>query len=420
VALVRRLLQAGPGEANPYTTRLLRQAFLGARTETGKTVTVERALQFDVVWACIRFRAWSIGQLPLLAYERLGDHERRRARDFPTARILRRPNVEQSGFQAWGLASTHLNSWGNVYLGKAFHPMSGRVRALWPIHPELVRVGREGGQKVFYIRDAESGIEDPEPYTTAEIIHIWAFSLDGLTGLSPVGMGREAIAAGLSRDQFAHRLHKDGAIPFGILSTDQELSDDAAERLERRFNRKHRGSRNSRRTAVLERGLKYQALTLPPADSEFIKTEELGIAKICRWFNVSPTMVFGHSGDSMEYKTVEGEALRTLVFNLGPELACIEQGLEGDHDLFPRRPGDVESRWFPEFLADAMLRADTLSRYRAYSVATGGRAWAWPSEIRPKEGLPPDDRIDDPELNPPRGSSLAEGGGDRSAPTDQP
>jgi len=409
VSLAGRLFQAAPGAPNPSNTLWLREAFFGAGSQAGKTVTVDSALRFDVVWACIRFRAFGVGQLPLIVYERLGDEERQRARNVPAARLLRRPNPEHVQMNAWGLVSTHINSWGNAYIGKKFWP-DGTVRSLWPIHPQLVRVAREGGVKLFYLRDAETFVEDPEPFTAAEIIHVMGFSLDGLVGLSPIGYARESIGAGLAMDEFANKLWSNGGIPSGFLSTDQELSDETIKRLERRWNRRHRGSFNARRTAILEAGMKYNTVALPPDDAQFLGTQELSVRKICRWFNVSPSMVFGTNGDSLTYKTVEGEALRFLVFELNPELVLIEQTLEWDPDLFPRRPGDVESRWFPEFLADAMLRADTLNRGRSYALSLGGRAWQLPSEVRRREGLAPDPRLDDPTFNPPRGVSLGGGG----------
>jgi phage portal protein BeeE len=49
-----------------------------------------------------------------------------------------------------------------------------------------VRVAREKGVKLFYLRDPENGIEDPRPYTDRDFIHVWDFSIDGLTGLSPI------------------------------------------------------------------------------------------------------------------------------------------------------------------------------------------------------------------------------------------
>jgi hypothetical protein len=44
---------------------------------------------------------------------------------------------------------------------------------------------------------------------------------------------------------------------------------------------------------------------------------------------------------------------------------------------------------------DALLASDTVARYGAYSVATGGKPWLLPSEVRAKERYPRVDGIDD-------------------------
>ena len=61
---------------------------------------------------------------------------------------------------------------------------------------------------------------------------------------------------------------------------------------------------------------------------------------------------------------------------------------------------------YAEFLFDDLLRGDTTERYTAYNVATGGRPFMWPSEVRAKENLPADDELDE---QPPQGAAVANG-----------
>jgi phage portal protein BeeE len=140
---------------------------------------------------------------------------------------------------------------------------------------------------------------------------------------------------------------------------------------------------------------------LKPADAEFIASGNHSVQKIARWFGVWPSMIGGASADTMTYKNLEGEALRFLMFSMSPEWSLIEQTLEGDPDLFPMRPGDVEPQFFPKFKRADFLEVDPLTAAKVDALATAGRLWELPSEIRKKRQLPPDPRVDDPTFNPP-------------------
>ena len=412
MALVRNLqasmglpLPTGP---NPETTRWYRMPFWSGGTKAGKTITVERALQFDAVWQCIRLRAWTTGQLPIRIYERLGEDDSRPAPNYQANRPLKQLNREHTRMAGMGLASTYLNSWGDAYLGKTFNA-SGKVAELWPIRSDLVRVSREDGIKLFWIRDADSRVEYPEPFTDGEIIHVMGFSLDGLRGLSPVGMAREAIGAGLAMDEYQNRFYRNSSIPPLILSSDQVLSVAARKRMRRDWERVSRGFRNSWRTAILEQGVKATPLALPQKDSEFIKGSEHNIQKITRWFGLWPSMIGATDNSSMTYKTIEGDSLRFLMFSMTPEWVLFEQAFEADRDLFPRRPGDLEPPFFPKFKRSDFLQIDPLTQAKIMATANGRRAWMLPSEQRKELHLPPDLRLDDPVFNPPGSAGSGSG-----------
>lgn len=406
MALVRRMQAAGsPLGPNPFQS-LNRYPFWSASTQAGKTVTVERAHRFDAVWQCIRLRSWSTWQTPIRIYERLDDDNSQPARGHRVTRLLARPNPEMNRATLMGLLSTHLNAHGNAYWAKIFSGVIGPdgnelVSELWPIPGDCVRVVREGGVKHFYVRDADTGRENPEPFTSGEIIHFMGYGLDGLTGMSPIGFARESVGAGLAMDHFLNIFWKNSGVPPLVLTSDQELSDEARKRMRRSWDRVTRGFRNSWRTAILEQGVKPVQLSMPLADAEFLASGNRTLQQICRWFGLYPSMIGASSGDSMTYKNLEGEALRHLMFSMNPEWALIELTLEADNDLFPLRLGDVEPQFFPKFKRSDFLEVDPLTQAKIDATAVGGRLWELPSEVRKRRHLPPDQRVDDPTFNPP-------------------
>lgn len=406
MGLVRRLQAASPIGPNPLDS-LNRYPFFGAATHSGKTVTVDRALHLDTVWQCIRLRSWATLQTPLRVYERLADDNSQPARGHRMTKLLYRPNPEMVRANLLGLTSSHLNAQGNSYWGKSFSgvisPVDGHelVDELWPIPASCVRVVREGGVKHFYVTDADTGREHPEPFTSREIVHFMGFSMDGLTGLSPIGYARETIGAGLAMDHFLNVFWKNSGVPPLVLLSDQELSDTARKRMRRDWDRVQRGFRNAWRTAILEQGVKPHPLSLSLPDAEFVANGQHSEQKICRWFGIWPSMIGATSGDSMTYKNLEGEALRFLMFSMNPEWSLIEETVSGDPDFFPMRLGDVEPTHFTKFKRDDFLEVDPLTRAKIDDIAVAGRAWEHPSEVRARRHLTPDPRLDDPAYNPP-------------------
>jgi HK97 family phage portal protein len=406
VALARRLAtslqQSDPRPARDTTW--FRETFFSGRTESVEVITVEDALGIDAVWAAVRVRAWGVGKLPLLNYRRIGPSQGELLDAGPAARVFARPNPEQAPMNFFGLLGTHLNTWGDSFVAKEFELLRPNVvRHLWPWHPKHVRVARKNGEKLFYLSDPESGVEDPDPYTQSEFIHVMGLSLDGLRGLSPIGQARESLGTMRARERSANRFWRDGAIPSGLLSTDKELEPPAVRRLERDWNRKYKGKR---RTAVLESGLKYQPLMLPLEDAQFVESEELSVRKVARWFDLPPSAIAGSTGDSMTYKTVEGDLLR-LLSHLHSDLALIEQAFGHDLDLYPIKPGQARSAEYPEFDVTKMLRTDAKTRAEYLSLATGGRAWMHPSEARVVDKLSADETLDDLTTNPAGSSKVS-------------
>ena len=51
------------------------------------------------------------------------------------------------------------------------------------------------------------------------------------------------------------------------------------------------GAANAHRVAVLEEGMAYKPISLPPEDSQFLETKQFSVTEICRIFRVPPHLV---------------------------------------------------------------------------------------------------------------------------------
>lgn len=354
-----------------------RSAFSLAVSTSGRDVTPMSSLQSVAVYACVRVLAESIGTLPLITYRRLTPRGKERATDHPLYRVLHdRPNPEMTSVELRECIVGHLALRGNAYL-EIVRDTDMRVRELWPLRPDQMRVDRTGpgGRLAYYY--TMQGIERPVAPST--ICHIRGISGDGVHGWSPIALARDAIGLTLATEEYGARWFSGGARPGGVLQTQGHLTQEAAERLRDSWNQAHQGLDGAHRVAVLEEGVTWQQIGIAPEDSQFLETRKFQTNEIARLFRVPPHMIADL--ERATFTNIEHQSLDFVVHTLRPWLVRIEQAFL--RDLFN---GPMDRDYYPEFLVDGLLRGDLQARYTAYATA---RNWGWLSvnDIREIENL---------------------------------
>jgi HK97 family phage portal protein len=344
----------------------------GRPVAAGVAVTTASAMQHSAVWACVNLIAGAISTLPLAAYRR---GERDPLPDLPP--LLRQPSA------GWALPDflyavlQSLLVQGNCYglivdrAGSGLLPSQVELLA-----PERVGVTVPNGAVVYRV--------DGREVDRASVWHVKAFTTAGsVTGLSPIGHGRQAVGLGLGAEQYAARFFGESGIPSGVLTSDQRIGPEQARTLQERWEAKHQGRR---RIAVLGDGARFQAITIPPEEAQFLETSRANVATIARYFGVQPELIGGESGGSLTYANVEQRALDFLTFGLRPWLVRLEVALSAL----------LSSTTTVKFNAAALVRTDLLTRYQAHESAIRS-GWKLRSEVRELEDLPPVAGIDDQE-----------------------
>lgn len=354
----------------------LNEFFGGAASDSGVSVTPDSALTYSAVYAAVRCIAESVSSLPLNYYERLPTGGKAHAKANPLHTLLHdEPNPEMTSYQWREASMAHLLLWGNSY-SEIVRDLEGNVVELWPIDPTIVTPRRTDSGELYY--DLNRG---KTFITAANMLHIPGLSFDGISGMSPISLARQSIGLSMAIEQFGAGYFGRGARPGGVLTFPGQLSPEARQNLRRSFEELHAGGANSHRVALLEAGLKWEAIGVPPDDSQFLQSREFQIIEIARWFNLPPNKLKDLSKTS--YNSLEQMEISFVVDTLRPWLVRWEQQL--NRKII--RPKD-KGNFFFEFNVEGMLRGDQASRYTAYSV---GRNWGWLSvnEIRGKENLNP-------------------------------
>ena len=192
---------------------------------------------------------------------------------------------------------------GNAYI-QLLDDGAGGVGELYALRPERVSVEADaGGWPVAYRyrvgeRVTRLVAEGPRP----QVVHIKAFHpLDDHYGLGCLGAAAGAIAIHNAATRWNKALLDNAARPSGALVYDpgdgSSLSADQFQRLRTEMEAGFAGATNAGRPMLLEGGLKWQAMSLTPADMDFVGLKASSAREIALAFGVPP-MLLGLPGDA--------------------------------------------------------------------------------------------------------------------------
>lgn len=211
-----------------------------------------------------------------------------------------------------------------------------------------------------------------------QVKHLTLLRVPGTNiGLGPIQAAAHELAGVMDTRNYAANFFNDSGIPSGVLKSDQVLSPDQAEAAKDAWN-KTAGARHG--TAVLGSGLTYQPVLLSPQDVQFLETRQFNVTEVARLFGVPASlMLTGAQATTLTYQNIEQEHIAYVRFSLMSYLVEIEDAFTS---LLP-------GRQYVKFNIDALLRADTLTRYTAHNIAIQA-GFMTPQEVRIVENLAPD------------------------------
>lgn len=351
----------------------------GSRTSSGVTINEENALTSSGVYAAQKVIFETIASLPLPVYKRLKSGGKERAPDHHLYRLLHdQANEEMTAFTFRELMQHHLLTWGNAFAEKEIDG-AGRVIALWPLNPASTLVERNPRTKALeYTTITPDGEANKLP--RERVFHIPGLG-DGLVGKSPIRMHKEAIGLAKATEEFGSRFFGEGATPGGIIEYPGQLDDEQYERFKKDTRDAHSGLSKSHKLMILEQGLTYKQVGIPPDDAQFLETRKFQLNEIARIYRVPPHMI----GDleKATFSNIEHQGIEFVVHTIRPWLVRWEQAIK----MQLIGTGDKQTI-FAEFLIEGLLRGDIKSRYEAYAVARQN-GWLNGDEIRSMENMNP-------------------------------
>lgn len=361
----------------PLTSTALLDALNGPKSVSGVSVTPTKSMAYAAVNRCVTLISSVSSSLPLKTY-------RRGTREQVVSLLLENPHPDLTPLELWRLTYVHRCLWGNAYLQKV-KDRAGRTAWLFPISPERVRVCRTPATaanpagKLF-----EVTADDGERHVLSgdDIFHLPGLGYDGTTGVSPIRLASQGIGLGLAAEEYGARLFGSGSLLSGILQTEQRLTEDQADAVRSRWKAKVSGLSKAHDVAILDSALKFQSMTMPNTDAQFLESRSFQTAEVGRFFGV-PAFLLGMTEKSTSWGTgLEQQATGWVVFDLNPQwLAPTEQRITKEL---------TGSSVYARYSAQGLLRGDSAARAAFYRVMREVGAFS-ANDIRDLEDRPPVD-----------------------------
>lgn len=359
-------------------------SLLFGRTTSGKTVNERTALQTTAVYACVRILSETIASLPLHVYRYTEGGKTKDTEHALYTLLHDEPNPDMTSFVFRETLMSHLLIWGNAY-SQILRDRSGQVIGLYPLLPDQMSVHRSEKGKLYYVynRSEEDNPNFQEKgsivLSQEEVLHIPGLGFDGLIGYSPIALAKNAVGMTLACEEYGSSFFGNGANPGGVLEHPGILKDPA--KVRDSWNAVYQGTRNAHKVAVLEEGMSYKQIGIPPEEAQFLETRKFQINEIARLFRIPPHMV----GDleKSSFSNIEQQSLEFVKYTLDPWVVRFEQALKKSL-LLP----EEKKTHFIKFNVDGLLRGDYQSRMNGYAIGRQN-GWLSTNDIRKLEELNP-------------------------------
>ena len=291
--------------ARPFLLAGLRHLFAAEAWPRSYEAQVrEGYLANPVAQRAVRLVAESVAWAPVYAVEGEGPPP-------PRSFAARSPSPFRGGLERLvppsllETVATQLLLHGNAFL-QVLLDGEGMPAELFALRPERVTVEADASgwpaAYVYKVGEARSRIPARDALGRPGLVHLkGVHPLDDHYGLGCLGAAAGAVAVHNAAAKWNKALLDNAARPSGALTYAPEdgaaLSADQFERLRAELEAQFSGAANAGRALLLEGGLKWQAMSLSPADMDFVGLKAAAAREIALAFGVPP-MLIGLPGDA--------------------------------------------------------------------------------------------------------------------------
>ena len=314
-------------------------------------ISEEGSLNLSAVWACVRILADTLGTLPVHLYKH-EDKNRAKLKNHPCHKLLQTPNSYTNRFDLMHHIMVSVALWGNGYArihrDKYYRP--NRLQLLHPrdIEPVLDTIT----DKLSY------RLNTGEMLSNTDIIHIKNLTTNGYKGKSPISVHRDNLSLTLSAQKYGEKFFDQGGNMSGVFKYPSTLKPESYVRLKKSLLEQSIGLNNAHVPLLLEGGMEYERISIPPEDAQFIATRKFQKTEIATIFGIPPHMIADL--ERATNNNIEHQGMEFVTFCLMPYIVRIEE--EFNRKLLRYDEAD----FYFLFNVNALLRGDAKTRSEYY------------------------------------------------------
>ena len=337
--------------------------------------------------AVVSFLSDSVAQLPLKVYVRGGENDRKRDRESPAARLLYRPNADQTSYEFWSAVTTELLLMGVSTVWLLPDPDSVSGYQLRSIPKEwLVDTERRTNYAPDVIRiTAGTGGYIDIPRT--EFVQFRMYSPGNPGGYqSPIAALRQTMNEQIQADRFRTEIWNSSGRFNAYLTRPKDVqpwSDEQRKAFVTAFREAWgRGGSSAGKMPLLEDGMEIKPYQFNAKEAQYAETKQLSREDVAAAYHVNPSLIWHTS--TQTYASAKDNARALYADCLGPVLQMLQQRVNAF--LLPMVGAGPET--YVEFDLSEKLKGSFEERASIIQASVGG-PWMTRNEARADNNLPP-------------------------------
>ncbi len=343
--------------------------------------------------AVVSFLADSVAQLPLKVYRRDGETRRVRDRDSVAAKLLWRPNSDQTSYELINSLVTEilLMGQGTWWLLPDADSESGYQLRIIPkewIEKEESRTNYAPSTLIVSADDRTKVIIPSEDYVMFRL-----YSPGNPGGYqSPISALKQTLSEQIQADKFRTEVWRSSG-RFNAYITRPANVEPWDEETRKRFvtafrNSWGRGGENAGRMPLLEDGMEIKPYQFNAQQAQYAETKQLSREDVAAAYHINPSLIW-HT-QSQTYASAKDNARALYSDCLGPMLQMLQQRINAF--LLPKLGADPGT--YVEFDLTEKLKGSFEERASILQSSVGG-PWLTRNEARADNNLPPIDGGDE-------------------------
>ena len=342
----------------------------------------------DNLKAVVDFLANSIAQLPLNVYRRNDETDRERDRTSDAAKLLWRPNEDQTGYEFIRALATEYFVFGTVYvwlIPDAESPSKWQMRIIPSEWITTTKSKNAYSSQSITVVAGPSGVAVEIPRT--EFVQFKTYSPGSPGGyISPLSGLRQTLQEQIEAGNFRRELwHSSGRLNAQILrpANVQPWTDETRRKFVEAFRESWgAGGNKAGSIPLLEDGMEIKPFQTSFKESQWMESVKLSRESVAAAYGVNPSLIW-HS-DTQTYASSKDNARALYAECLGPVLQMIQQRINSF--LLPMVGADPDT--YVEFDLTEKLKGSFEERASILQAAVGG-PWMTRNEARADNNLPP-------------------------------